>query len=54
MERLNISAGPHKLQTKIGNILQLGTGGDATSFVAEKGKKIWTNNFREAITFQFF
>jgi len=39
MERLNISAGPHKLQTKIGNILQLGTSGDATSFVAEKGKK---------------
>ena len=39
MERLNISAGPHKLQTKIGNILQMGTGGDSTSFVAEKGKK---------------
>ena len=39
MERLNISAGPHKLQTKIGNILQLGIGSDATSFVAEKGKK---------------
>jgi hypothetical protein len=39
MERLNISVGPHKLQTKIGNILQLGTGGDSTSFVAEKGKK---------------
>ena len=39
MERLNISAGSHKLQTKIGNILQLGTGGDAAAFVAEKGKK---------------
>jgi hypothetical protein len=39
MERLNISVGAHKLQTKIGNILQLGTGGDSTSFVAEKGKK---------------
>jgi len=39
MERLNISAGPHKLQTKIGNILQLGIGSDATSFVAENGKK---------------
>ena len=41
MERLNVSAGAHKLQTKIGNILQLGTGGDATSFVAEKGKKYY-------------
>ncbi len=39
MERMNISAGAHKLQTKIGSILQMGTGGDATSFVAEKGKK---------------
>ena len=39
MERLNISAGSHKLQTKIGNILQLGTGGDSAAFVAEKGKK---------------
>ncbi len=39
MERLNISAGAHKLQTKIGNILQMGTGGDSTSFIAEKGKK---------------
>ena len=39
MERLNISAGPHKIQTKIGSVLQLGTSGDATSFVAEKGKK---------------
>ena len=41
MERLNVSAGAHKLQTKIGSILQLGTGGDATSFVAEKGKKYY-------------
>ena len=41
MERLNVSVGAHKLQTKIGNILQLGTGGDATSFVAEKGKKYY-------------
>ena len=39
MERLNVSAGSHKLQTKIGNILQLGTGGDSAAFVAEKGKK---------------
>ena len=39
MERLNISAGSHKIQTKIGSILQLGTGGDSASFVAEKGKK---------------
>ena len=39
MERLNISAGSHKLQTKIGSVLQLGTGGDASAFVAEKGKK---------------
>ena len=39
MERINISSGPHKIQTKIGSILQLGTGGDSTSFVAEKGKK---------------
>ena len=39
MERMNISAGPHKLQTKIGNLLQLGISGDSTSFVAEKGKK---------------
>ena len=39
MERLNISPGSHKLQTKIGNILQLGTGGDSAAFVAEKGKK---------------
>ena len=41
MERLNVSVGAHKLQTKIGNILQLGTGGDSTSFVAEKGKKYY-------------
>lgn len=39
MERINVSAGAHKIQTKIGNVLQLGIGGDATSFVAEKGKK---------------
>ena len=39
MERVNVSPGAHKLQTKIGNILQLGLQGDATSFVAEKGKK---------------
>ena len=39
MERLNISAGSHKIQTKIGSVLQLGTGGDSASFVAEKGKK---------------
>ncbi len=39
MERVNVSTGAHKLQTKIGNVLQLGTGGDSTSFVAEKGKK---------------
>ena len=40
MERLNVSVGAHKLQTKIGNVLQLGTGGDSTSFVAEKEKNI--------------
>ena len=39
MERMNISAGSHKLQTKVGSILQLGTGSDAASFIAEKGKK---------------
>ena len=39
MERLNVSPGPHKLQTKIGNLLQVGIGGDAASFIAEKGKK---------------
>ena len=39
MERVNISEGAHKIQTKIGNVFQLGIGGDATSFVAEKGKK---------------
>lgn len=39
MERLNVSVGSHKLQTKIGNLLQLGTGGDSTSFVAKKGQK---------------
>mgnify|MGYP001199390094 CR=1 FL=1 len=39
MERLNVSVGAHKLQTKIGNVLQLGMGGDSSSFVAEKGKK---------------
>ena len=39
MERMNISEGSHKLQTKIGNVLQLGTGADSSSFIAEKGKK---------------
>ena len=39
MERVEISPGSHKLQTKIGNILQLGTGDDSAAFVAEKGKK---------------
>ena len=39
MERVNISAGSHKLQTKIGNLLQAGIGGDASAFIAEKGKK---------------
>ena len=39
MERVNISAGSHKLQTKIGNILQIGIGSDSAAFVAEKGKK---------------
>lgn len=41
MERMNISPGPHKIQTKIGNVLQLGISGDASSFVAEKGKKYY-------------
>jgi hypothetical protein len=40
MERLNVSVGAHKLQTKIGSLLQIGTGGDSTSFVAKKKKKI--------------
>ena len=39
MERLNVSPGSHKIQTKIGNILQVGVGGDATAFVAKPGKK---------------
>jgi hypothetical protein len=39
MERVTVSAGSHKLQSKIGNVLQLGVGGDSSSFVAEKGKK---------------
>ena len=39
MERVNISAGSHKIQTKIGNIFQAGIGADASAFVAEKGKK---------------
>ena len=39
MERVNISAGSHKLQTKIGNILQIGVGSDSAAFIAEKGKK---------------
>ena len=39
MERVNVSAGSHKLQTKIGNLLQMGVGSDSASFVAEKGKK---------------
>ena len=39
MERLNVSPGSHKIQTKIGNILQVGVGGDATAFVAKEGKK---------------
>ena len=39
MERVNISAGSHKVQTKIGNIFQAGIGSDASAFIAEKGKK---------------
>ena len=39
MERLNVAPGSHKIQTKIGNILQVGVGGDATAFVAKEGKK---------------
>lgn len=39
MERVNISAGSHKIQSKIGNVIQLGVQGDTSSFVAEKGKK---------------
>ena len=39
MQRVNISTGSHKIQTKIGNILQIGIGSDSASFVAEKGKK---------------
>ena len=39
MQRVNISTGSHKIQTKIGNILQIGIGSDVAAFVAEKGKK---------------
>ena len=39
MERVNISSGSHKLQTKIGNLLQIGVGSDSAAFIAEKGKK---------------
>jgi len=39
MERINISSGSHKIQTKIGNLLQAGIGSDSASFIAEKGKK---------------
>ena len=39
MQRVNISTGSHKMQTKIGNILQIGIGSDSASFIAEKGKK---------------
>ena len=39
MQRVNISTGSHKIQTKIGNILQIGIGSDSASFIAEKGKK---------------
>lgn len=39
MERVNVSPGSHKLQSKIGNVLQLGVQGDSSAFVAEKGKK---------------
>ena len=39
MQRVNISTGSHKIQTKIGNILQIGIGSDSAAFVAEKGKK---------------
>ena len=54
MERLNISAGSHKLQTKIGNILQLGTGGDSAAFVAEKGKAAWAEVDLRAVKAQYF
>jgi hypothetical protein len=39
IERVNLSVGAHKLQTKIGNVLQMGVSADSTSFIAEKGKK---------------
>ena len=38
MERIAISPGSHKINVKIGSILQAGIGGDATAFIAEKGK----------------
>ena len=38
MERIAISPGSHKINVKIGSILQAGIGGDASAFIAEKGK----------------
>ena len=38
MERVRVNPGAHNINVSIGNILQLGTGSDATAFVAEKGK----------------
>ena len=38
MERVRVNPGAHNINVSIGNILQLGTGSDATAFIAEKGK----------------
>ena len=38
MEKVPIQPGSHKVEAKIGNILQLGIQGDVHAFIAEKGK----------------
>ena len=39
IERVNLYVRAHKLETKIGNVRQMGVSADSTSFIAEKGKK---------------
>ena len=38
MERVAISPGSHKVSVTVGDVLQLGIGGDVEAFIAEKGK----------------
>ena len=38
MERVAISPGSHKVSVTVGDVLQLGMGGDVEAFIAEKGK----------------